>query len=196
VNPETLSEPVPMTFWKGVAARLSAPRSALKYLMTLEAGYLRAELINQESLRQTRAFVRAVFRASLENLRSRILIYVRSPKPLYLAGCVDVLPDMKRIAWYRSNKIAIVGNNASLGSPGDIETRARQQGLNLSFFPDEAAALRWFHDRRQGPRRVNDGNYRRDEAASPRRAIEDQRWGQDRRQAPPHVVRGDVQMGV
>jgi len=186
-----------MTFWKGIAARLSASRSALKYLMTLEAGYLRAELINQESRRQTRAFLHAVFRASLENLRSRVLIYVRSSKPLYLAGCVDVLPDMKRIAWYQSNKIAIVGNSASLGSPGDyIETRARQQGLNLSFFPDEAAALRWFHDRRQGSRRVTDGNYRHDGAASLRRAIEDQRRGQDRRQAPRHTVRGDMQMGV
>jgi hypothetical protein len=184
-----------MTFWKSIVARLLAHRRALRYLITLEPGYLRAELIDQGSLSQTRAFLHAVFRASLENVRSRVLIYARSPKPLHLAGCVDALPDMKRNAWYRSNKIAIVGNSARLGFPGnDIEARARQQGLNLSLFPDEGAALRWFHDRRQGSRRAGDGNDRHDETA-PRPATEDQRQRQDRRQAPRHI-RGDLQMGV
>jgi hypothetical protein len=163
----------------------------------LEEGYLRAELINQESLRQTKAFLHAVFRASLENVRSRVLIYARSPKPLHLAGCIAALPDMKRNTWYRSNKIAVVGHNASLGFPGDdIEARARRQGLNLSLFPDEGAALRWFHDRHQGSRRVGDEDHRHDEAPSPRPAVEDQRRRQDRRQAPRRIVRENLQMSV
>jgi hypothetical protein len=96
------------------------------------------------------------------------------------------LPDVKRNAWYRSNKIAIVGSSARLGFPGDdIEVRARQQGLNLSLFPDEGAALRWFHDRRQGSRRVG-----HDEAL--RQAMEDRRRREDRRQAPLHMVRRDI----
>ena len=171
-------------------ARWSAHRRALRYLISLEDGYLRAELIDQKSLRQTKSFLRAVFQASLENVRSRVLICARSPKPLPLAGCVAALPDMKGNAWYRSNKIAIVGNSARLGFPGDdIAARARQQGLNLSLFPDEAAALRWFHDRRQGSRRAG-----HDEALRP--ALEDQRRRQDRRQAPLHLVRGEMRVGV
>ena len=131
-----------MTFWKSIVTRWSAHRRALRYLISLEEGYLRAELIDQESLGQAKAFLRAVFRVSLENVRSRVLICARSPKPLPLAGCIAALPDVKRNAWYRSNKIAIVGNSARLGFPGDdIEARARQQGLNLSHFPDEGAAL-------------------------------------------------------
>jgi hypothetical protein len=183
-----------MTFWKSIVARWSAHRRALRYLISLEEGYLRAELIDQESLRQTKSFLRAVFQASLENVRSRVLICARSPKPLPLAGCMAALPDVKRNAWYRSNKIAIVGNSARLGFPGnDIETRARQQGLNLSLFPDEGAALRWFHDRRQGSRRVDDGNHNHDEAAL-RLAAEDQRRREDRRQAPLHFGRGEMQV--
>jgi len=105
------------------------------------------------------------------------------------------LPDVKRNAWYRSNKIAIVGNSARLGFPGDdIQARARRQGLNLSLFPDEGAALRWFHDRRQGLRRAGDGNRSHDEALRP--AIEDQRRREDRRQAPPHIVRGEMPVGA
>jgi hypothetical protein len=185
-----------MTFWKSIVTRWSARRRALRYLISLEEGYLRAELIDQESLGQAKAFLRAVFRASLENVRSRVLICARSPKPLPLAGCIAALPDVKRNAWYRSNKIAIVGNSARLGFPGDdIEARARRQGLNLSLFPDEGAALRWFHDRRQGWRRVDDGNHSHDEAA-PRPAIEDQRRRQDRRQAPRHIVRGEMQVSA
>jgi hypothetical protein len=184
-----------MTFWKSIVARWSAHRRALRYLISLEEEYLRAELIDQESLRQTKAFLRAVFQASLENVRSRVLICARSPKPLPLAGCIAALPDVKRNAWYRSNKIAIVGNSARLGFPGDdIEARARGQGLNLSLFPDEAAALRWFHDRRQGSRRVDDGNHGHDEALRP--AIEGQRRREDRRQAPLHIVRGEIQVGA
>jgi hypothetical protein len=179
-----------MTLWKSIVARWSAHRRALRYLISLEEGYLRAELIDQKSLRQTKAFLRAVFQASLENVRSRVLIYARSPKPLHLDRCIGALPDVKKNAWYRSNKIAIVGNSAKLGFPGiDIETRARQQGLNLSLFPDEGAALRWFHDRRQGSRRAG-----HDEALRP--AIEDQRRREDRRQAPPHIVRGEMPVGA
>jgi len=186
-----------MTFWKRIAARLSAHRSALQYLISLEADYLRAELIDQESLRQTRVFLDAVFRTSLDNLRSRVLICARSPKPVRLARCVHVLPDMKGIAWYRPNKIAIVRNRASLDLPDkDIQRRARQRGLNLSFFPDEAAALRWFHDRRRGPRRGSEADYSHDEAASSGGAVEDQRRQQDRRQAQRHIFPADLQLGV
>ena len=185
-----------MTLWKSVVARWSARRRALRYLISLEEGYLRAELIDQQSRGQTKSFLRAVFRASLENVRSRVLIYARSPKPFHLDRCIGALPDVKKNAWYRSNKIAIVSKGARLGLPGDdIEARARRQGLNLSLFPDEAAALRWFHDRRQGWRRVDDGNHSHDEAA-PRPAIEDQRRRQDRRQAPRHIVRGEMQVSA
>lgn len=188
--------PSRMTFWKSIVARWSARRRALRYLISLEEGYLRAELIDQQSIRQTKAFLHAVFRASLENVRSRVLIYARSPKPLHLDGCVDALPDVKRNAWYRSNKIAIVGHSATLGFPGnDIQTRARRRGLNLSLFPDEGAALRWFHDRRQGSRRVGDEEHLH-EAASLRPAVQVQRRRQDRRQAPHHIVRENLQMGV
>ena len=184
-----------MAFWKSIVARWFAHRRALRYLISLEEGYLRAELIDQQSRGQTKAFLRAVFQASLENVRSRVLIYARSPKLLRLDACKAALPNVKENAWYRANKIAIVGNGTSLRLPGDdIEARAKRQGLNLSLFPDEAAALRWFHDRRQGSRRVGDGNHRHDEALRP--AIEDQRRREDRRQAPLQLGRGEMQVGV
>ena len=184
-----------ITLWKSIVARWAARRRALRYLISLEEGYLRAELIDQQSRGQTKSFLRAVFRASLENVRSRVLIYARSPKPFDLDRCIGALPDVKKNAWYRSNKIAIVGKGARLGLPGDdIEARARRQGLNLSLFPDEAAALRWFHDRRQGSRRAGDGNHSHDEKLRP--AIEEQRRREDRRRAPVHTVRGEIQVGA
>jgi hypothetical protein len=186
-----------MTVWKRIAARLLAHWGAPNYLITAEADWLRAELVNHESLRQMRDFLHTVFRASVDNMRSRVLIYVRSPKPLHLVGCVNVFPEAKGVAWYRSNKIAIVGSSANIDFPrNDIQTRARQRGINLSFFSNEAAALRWFHDRRKGPRRVRERNYGHSEVASLRRAIEDQRQRQDRRQAPRHIVPGGLQLGV
>src|SRR3989442_13168918 len=130
-----------ITLWKSIVARWAARRRALRYLISLEEGYGRAELIDQQSRGQTKSFLRAVFRASLENGRSRVLIYARSPKPFHLDRCIGALPDGKKKAWYRSNKIAIVGKGAGLGLPGH-QTRAgaERQGVMLSVFPQEVAA--------------------------------------------------------
>ena len=40
-----------MAFWKSIVARWFAHRRALRYLISLEEGYLRAELIDQKSRR-------------------------------------------------------------------------------------------------------------------------------------------------
>jgi hypothetical protein len=151
--------------------------------MALEADYLRVELLDQGTVDETRAFLRAVFSASLERLRAHILIYVRTRRPLFTAGASKTLfPDVRGIEWYRSNKIAIVGNCAVLGLRGnDLETCARR--LNLSIFAEEAAALRWFNDRRWGPGRVCERNYLGNKVRLLFQAIKDQRQRQDRRQS-------------
>jgi hypothetical protein len=166
----------------------------MRYLITLETDYLRAELLGQDTFEETRSFLHAVFWASIEHLRSHVLICARSTKPLFGADVEEVFPYMKRIAWYRSNKIALVGNAVPPGlSSKHIETHAQRHGINLCSFPDEAAALRWFHDRRKrrerryARRRIDAEGSSRDVAAGPR-PIEDRRRLQDRRSVARRAV--------
>lgn len=128
--------------------------SAMRYQITIEADYLRAELQALESREEIRAFVHAVFSASVEYLRALVLIDVRSEKPLFSEGSEEIFPYMKRIAWYQSNKIAVIGNALAPGiSDMHIRKSAQQHGINLFGFPDEAEALRWLRDRRRYERR-------------------------------------------
>lgn len=164
----------------------------MKYKITWETDYLRAELLEQQTPEELRSFLGAVFWASMERLQSRILICAGASTPLFAAESDEVLPYLKRIAWHGSNRIVVV---AASGLRNEhLETRARQQGINLWSFPDEAAAIRWLRDRRRGydrrraPRRIGGGGEPRDGAASPSRMVEDRRRDQDRRQAQRRIV--------
>src|SRR6266853_4905854 len=60
-----------------------APWSAMGYRITLDRGVLRAELFGRETVEQTKAFFQAVLRASRDTRCPRILISIRSSKPVF-----------------------------------------------------------------------------------------------------------------
>jgi hypothetical protein len=130
----------------------------MKYTITIEPDFLRAELRAHAGGADIRAFLHAVFWAGVQHLRSNVVIEVRSAAPLFADSSdpdpLDVFPYVKRIAWYRTNRIALVQSASQVGLPVEkIEAGARARRINLRCFEDEATALRWFHDRRVQDRR-------------------------------------------
>ena len=117
-----------------------AVRSTMRYQITAEAGYLRAELFNRETVEETRAFLRAVVRENAKHRRPCVLILVRVSKPIF-----QVVPH--RLIEY-------------------IELLARQRRLNVRSFRDEPAALQWLKDQRK----AEDRRQRSDRREQERRA--------------------------
>jgi hypothetical protein len=122
--------------------------------ITLDRGVLRAELFGRETVEETKAFFQAVVSASRESQSPCILISVRSSKPIFQFERHGLIEYFRNLAVTPSRRIALLGDSAELRLSHEyVELIARQHGLNVRSFPDEATAYRWFEDPRQERRR-------------------------------------------
>ena len=120
------------------------------YKITAEPGYLRAELFERETVEETRAFLDAVVRSNADHRRSRVLILVRASKSIFQVVAHGLMECFEELSATVPGQIALVGDTRDLRLSHEyIEVIARQHGLNVRSFPDEAAALAWLNDRRQ-----------------------------------------------
>ena len=135
-------------------ASLRAPWSAMGYRVALDRGVLRAELFGRETVEETKTFFQAVLRASRETRCPRILISIRSSKPVFQLERHGLIEYFRELA-DTSRRIALLGDSRDLRLSHEyVELIAGQHGLNVRSFLDEAAAHRWFEDpRRERERR-------------------------------------------
>ncbi len=163
----------------------------MKYVLTLEAEFLKAELFERESLDDARAFLHSVFWASVQHLRANVLIDVRSEKPLFSSQDDEIFPFVRRLAWYRTNRIALIGNVQATELPNaEVESHAGDRGIRLRSFTDEASALKWFRDRRGADRRqalirLRSKSSRPVRMAPRAEGVSERRESRDRRQSLP-----------
>ena len=119
------------------------------YKVTIEPGYLKAELFNRETMEETREFLQIVAGAAMRHQRSCVLICVNSSNPVFTVERSGFLAYFRRLATDPSHKIALIGDCEELGiSHQYIELIGRQHGVNVQSFRDEASALKWFNGRR------------------------------------------------
>ena len=115
------------------------------YKIAIEPGYLKAELFNRETMGQTREFLQLVAEAAMKHGRSRVLISVRSSNPVFTVERSGFLAYFRKLSADPSHKIALLGDSEELGiSHQYIELIARQHGVRVKSFREEASALRWF----------------------------------------------------
>jgi hypothetical protein len=97
-------------------------------------------------MEQTREFLRLVASAAVKHELSRVLISVCSSNPVFTVERSGFLAYFKKLSADPSHKIALLGDSEELGiSHQYIELIARQQGVKVQSFRDEAAALQWFN---------------------------------------------------
>ena len=119
------------------------------YKITAEPDYLRAELFERETVEETRAFLEAVVRDNANHRRSRVLILVRASKSIFQVVAHGLMECFEELSATAPGQIALVGDTRDLRLSHEyIEVIARQRGLNVRSFRDEATALAWLNDRR------------------------------------------------
>ena len=138
------------------------------YKITAEPGYLRAELFERETVEETRAFLDAVIRNNAHHRRSRVLILVRASKSIFQVVAHGLMECFQELATMKPGQIALVGDTRDLVLSHEyIEVIARQRGLNVRSFRDEARALAWLQDRRHpNERRQHSERRQQDRRAS------------------------------
>ncbi len=151
----------------------------MAYRITVEQNFFRAELVDRETVKETKDFLRAVARHSARH--SSILIHVRASKPIFQVEHYGLIDDFREIARTPSHQIALLADAVDLHASHEyIELIARQRGLNLRSFRSETEALEWFKDRPPGPASLPQPPQGEEEE---RRRLPERRALQDRRQA-------------
>jgi hypothetical protein len=139
--------------------------------ITVEPGYLKADLFNRQTAEEARDALAAIAAEARKHACSQILISVHASRPLFKAeqhGLPDYFGEPGEGSKYR---IALTADSDELRlSQQYIELLARRNGVNVRSFPNEQAALSWFKDRRWSP---------------DRRQRQEPWEGQERRQHPP-----------
>lgn len=143
------------------------------YRLTVEPGYLKAELFNRRTAEETRAFLNAVATEGVKHNLRRALISVRASAAIFSLesyGFSDYLDLARQI----SDRIALMADSHELRFAQEYAAMlARRRGINVRTFRDEAAALEWLknrrelHDRRQQQQPIDHPERR---VAEPRRS--------------------------
>jgi transposase-like protein len=153
--------------------------------ITVESNFLRAELFGRETMKDTTAFLDVVTRESRLHGRSNILIYVHSSAPIFHVEHHGFIDSFKEIAKTPGHQIALLADTKDLQISHEyLELRARQYGLNVRNFRDEASALRWLRDHRG----VSDRRQQQE-----RREVPVRRLQSERRQ---RMQRGSVESSI
>jgi len=151
------------------------------YRIALDRGVLRAELFGRETVEETKTFFQAVLRASRESRCPRILISIRSSKPVFQLERHGLIEYFRELA-ETSPRIALLGDSRDLRFSHEyVELIAGLRGLNVRSFPDETAAYRWFEDPRRERERRRPLERRGQQVLPP--PLQERRAGEERRTA-------------
>jgi hypothetical protein len=141
------------------------------YAIIPRPDYLRAELVDRDTVEETQSFLRAVVRENAKHRRTRVLILVRTSKPIFQVAAHRLIEYIEELSRASARWIALVGDSRDLHMSHEyIELLARQRRLNVRSFRDETAALQWLSG-------AGDERRKRQE----RRGLRDRRRPGDRR---------------
>ena len=106
--------------------------------------YLRAELLDRETIDETREFLAALAQAARKHNSSRVLICVHSSRPIFRIEQYQASAYLKELAARPQFRVALVAHRADVRAAHQyVELLARQQCAGLRSFDDEDAAIEW-----------------------------------------------------
>ncbi len=152
----------------------AGPRA--RYKINLDAGYLRAQLHNRGTVEEMQMFLDTVARTGKVLACGRFLISVDASIPMSMLEQSAFLAQLNELGVRPAHKVAVLGHAQHPGTADDcVEAFARQPGMNVRGFADEAAALQWVRNRREEQDRRHGQTPRLDQ---PLRLGQDRRNGQ------------------
>ncbi len=114
------------------------------YRLTREPEYLRAEMFDRRTAEETRLFLAAAAAELERDPCSAVLVWVRSSIPVFAVGRYGLEDYLDRLAGRSAFKIALLADSEEVRISHEyVEALARQRGVAVRAFRDEAAALQW-----------------------------------------------------
>ena len=109
--------------------------------------HLRAELIGRQTVEETLQFIAALVAAAREHSATRILIWVRSSRPIFKVEQYKLSEQFRQLAAMPQVRVALLADADEVrASHQYIEVLAGQQGARVRAFREEARALAWLRE--------------------------------------------------
>ena len=125
----------------------------MRYRITAESGYLKAELFNRRTAEETRDFLDALAAEGVKQRLRVALITVRMSDPIFSLERFGYSAFLS-LAEQISDRIALMADTPELRIAQEYAAMiARWRGINVRTFRDEAAAIEWLKGARQRPDR-------------------------------------------
>jgi hypothetical protein len=125
----------------------------MKYQITVEPGYLRADLFFRRTAGETREFLDAVAAEGIKHQCCRVLISVHASRPIFTVEKYGISSFLDLAVRY-AEKVALHADAIEIHIAHDyVALLARARGINVQTFRNEAAAIEWLKDRRYRPER-------------------------------------------
>ena len=106
--------------------------------------HLRAELIGRQTVEETLQFIAALVAAAREHSATRILIWVRSSRPIFKVEQYNLPEKFRQLAMIKEVRVALLADSDEVrASHQYLELLAGLQGANVRAFRDESRALNW-----------------------------------------------------
>jgi hypothetical protein len=118
-------------------------RSPMRFKIIAEPRFLRATLYNRQTAEQTGEFLTAVATECIRLKCYRVLISVRSSKPIFTLEKYG-FSSFVELALRYSGKFAVLTDSAEMRLAHEYAVMlARLRGVNARTFRDETAAVAW-----------------------------------------------------
>lgn len=144
------------------------------YKISLDAGYLRAQLHDRGTLEEMQMFLSTVARTGKVLACGRFLISVDTSIPMSMLEWSAFSAHLNQLGASPAHKVAVLGAALHPGAADEYIDPLAQR-MNVRTFADEAAALQWVRNRRQEQGRRHGQTPRLDQ---PLRFGQDRRYGQ------------------
>jgi hypothetical protein len=116
----------------------------MHFTFKVEQDHLRAELFGRQTAEETREFVAALLDEARKHSATRILIWVRSSRPIFKVEQYKLSDQFKQLAVRKDARVALLADSDEVrASHQYIEVLAAQQGAQVRAFRDESRALHW-----------------------------------------------------
>lgn len=116
----------------------------MKYSIEQREGYLVAEMLERDTAEETRAFVDAILEALRSSGLQRLLISIRSSRPVFKVQEWDLSGALAQVASLPGLKVAFISDTREIGMSQEyISLIASQRGLDFRPFGAEGDAVAW-----------------------------------------------------
>jgi len=124
----------------------------VRYTIEPKSGYLKAEMVERDTSAETAEFVQAIVSALGTHQVSRVLISIRSSRPVFKVEQWKLSAALDKVMSIAGLKVAFIADTREVQMSQEyIALLGRQRGLQFESFDSEPEALAWLTSSSSSP---------------------------------------------